>query len=80
MIANEMANITNVSFKVYLITDLEKDDKIASTEYNGQITTSQLQKFMLIKQKIYTPDYVLEGFIGLLVNIEVNMRTWLLKE
>ena len=44
MIANEMANITNALFKVYLIMDLEKADKIASTEYNGQIATSHVAK------------------------------------
>ena len=74
MIANEMANLTNATFKVYLITDLEKADKIASTEYNGQISTSHVTKVHVDQTKDMPPDYVLEGFIGLLVNIEVAAK------
>ena len=51
MIANEIANITNALFKVYLITDLEKADKIASTEYNGHITTSHVAKVYVDQTK-----------------------------
>ena len=69
-IANQMSNKFNKTFKVYLISNSYKVDKIASTEYNGQITVSHVEKVHVDRSK--GPLY--KGFIGVIVNIEVAAK------
>ena len=69
-IANQMSNKLNKTFKVYLISDSYKVDKIASTEYSGQITVSHVVKVHIDHKK----GPLFEGFIGVIVNIEVAAK------
>ena len=74
MLANEMTNRSNTTFKVYLMSDSKDADKIAKTKYNGQIAVSNVKK-VHVDQAAHMPmDYVLQGFIGLMVNIEVAAK------
>ena len=74
MLANEMTNRSNTTFKVYLMSDSKDADKIAKTEYNGQIAVSCVKKVHVDQASDVQMDYVLQGFIGLLVNIEVAAK------
>ena len=69
-VANEMSNKLNKTFKVYLVSDSYKVDKIASSEYNGQITVSHVEKVHVDRGK----GSLYEGFIGVIVNIEVAAK------
>ena len=68
--ANEMTDKSNVTFKVYLMTDSEEVVKIASTEYHGKILASHVEKIHI---DIHRTNLI-EGFIGLMVNIEVAAK------
>ena len=69
-VANEMSNKLNKTFKVYLVSDSYKVDKIATSEYNGQITVSHVEKVHVDRGK----GSLYEGFIGVMVNIEVAAK------
>jgi len=73
-IANQMTSNSSFSFKVYLMSDSEEADKIASTNYSGQITVSHLKKIHVDRPKHLPQNDVYEGFIGLLVNVEVAAK------
>ena len=74
MLAHEMTNRSNTTFKVYLMSDSKDADKIAKTEYYGQIAVSCVKKVHVDQAAHEQMEYVLKGFIGLLVNIEVAAR------
>ena len=67
-IANNVSKKFNKTFKVYLITDSPKAEEIAVTKYNGRILHSNVKEVHVDKDKGYA---VFEGFIGVIVNIEV---------
>ena len=66
-IANNMSKSLNKTFKVYFITDSQQAKKTAKTEYEGQVLTSHVKQVHVDKAK----GSAFEGFIGVLVNIEV---------
>ena len=66
-IANNMLMNSNKSFKVYFITDSFKAKEIANTKYNGQVLTSHVKEVHIDEDK----EFLFEGFIGVIVNIEV---------
>ena len=74
MIASEMTDALNATFKVYLISDSKEANEIASTAYDGQVIASHARKVHVDRIGNTSPDLVLEGFIGLLVNIEVAAK------
>ena len=69
-IANNMSKKFNRTFKVYLITDSQKTKEIAHAKYNGQILLSRIKAVHVDKDK----GSVFEGFIGVIVNLEVAAK------
>ena len=65
--ANNMSMNSNKTFKVYFITDSFKAKEIANTKYKGQVLTSHVKEVHVDKNR----ESILEGFIGVIVNIEV---------
>ena len=68
-IANNMSKNLNKTFKVYFITDSQNAKETAKTEYNGQVLTSHVKVVHVDKLKVKGSAF--EGFIGVMVNIEV---------
>ena len=66
-IANNMSMNSSKPFKVYFITDSQKAKEMANTNYNGLISTSHVKEVHVDKAK----KIAFEGFIGVMVNIEV---------
>ena len=66
-IANNMSKNSNKTFKVYFITDLQKAKEMANKKYNGQVLTSHVKKIHINLDS----ESIFEGFIGVIVNIEV---------
>jgi len=69
-VANQMSNDLNKTFKVYFITDSPEVEKIADTEYYGQIMTGHVKKVHIDEGR----EFFYEGFIGVLVNVEVAAK------
>ena len=68
--ANQMTDKSNATFKVYLMTDSEEVAKIASTEYHGKILASHVKGIHVDKNN----NDLINGFIGVIVNIEVAAK------
>ena len=66
-IANNMSMDLSKTFKVYFITDSQEAKEMANTKYNGQVLTSHVKEIHIDKDR----GSVVEGFIGVIVNIEV---------
>ena len=63
-------------FQVYFISDFEEVDKIVNDVYAGQIVTSAGSKIHIDRseQLLLSMDSLIDGFIGVLVNIEVAAK------
>ena len=66
-VANNMSKNSNKTFKVYFVTDSQEAKEMANTKYSGQILTSHIKEVHVDKDRIS----IFEGFIGVIVNIEV---------
>ena len=66
-IANNLSKNSSKPFKVYFITDSQEAKEMANTKYNGLISTSHVKGIHVDKSN----GSVFEGFIGVIVNIEV---------
>ena len=66
-IANKLSMNSSKPFKVYFVTDSQKAKELANTKYNGLISTSHVKEVHVDKDR----ESVFEGFIGVMVNIEV---------
>ena len=66
-IAKNMSKNLNKTFKVYFITDSPEAKEIANTKYTGQVLTSHVKEVHVDTGN----GSLFEGFIGVIVNIEV---------
>ena len=69
-IANNMSRNLNTSIKVYLVTDSQETKETANIQYHGIILPSHVKEVHVDKDT----ESVFEGFIGVIVNIEVAAR------
>lgn len=73
LLAKKMDNNSN-AITIYLISDSDKADELANTEYSGQIVVSRIKKIHVDQVGGVPPDVIFAGFVGLLVNIEVAAK------
>ena len=75
MIANILGKNSN-AFQVYFISDFEEVDKMVTDTYGGQIVTSTVSKMHIDRSEELhlSMDSLIDGFIGVLVNIEVAAK------
>ena len=68
-------NYLNIS-KAYFISDSTAADRIANSIYSNQIVSSNVNKVHIDRADLLdlTVDTLIDGFVGVLVNIEVTAK------
>jgi len=63
-------------FQVYFISDFEEVDKMVTDVYAGKIVTSMVSRIHIDRSEELhlSMDSLIDGFIGVLVNIEVAAK------
>ncbi|XP_065890776.1 uncharacterized protein [Dysidea avara] len=71
-----IASVLGKSYQVYFISDFEEVDKMVTDIYDGKIVTSNVTKMHIDRSDVLhlSMDSLIEGFIGVLVNIEVAAK------
>ena len=73
-IAIQMTNLSKIPYRIYFIGDSENVTKIASIECKNWLATSLVKKVHVDRFGKKSYDDVFEGFIGVIVNLEVAAK------